>query len=50
MLSKKIFVLGISGSPRRDGNTDIVVRRVLTVINEHKPVSTEFLRVADYNK
>jgi multimeric flavodoxin WrbA len=43
------FVLGISGSPRRDGNTDIVVRRALDVISEHRSLSTEFLRVADYN-
>jgi len=49
MSSKRIFVLGISGSPRKDGNTDILVKRALTVISEHKSVSTEFLRVADHN-
>jgi len=42
-------VLGISGSPRRDGNTDFSVKRTLDLIKERLPeVETEFLRVADY--
>ena len=32
----KPFVLGISGSPRKNGNTDIVVKKALEVISEEK--------------
>ncbi len=42
-------VLGISGSPRRDGNTDILVREALILLSNRMGVSTEFLRVADRN-
>lgn len=45
----KVLVLGISGSPRKDGNTDIVVKRALEVISEEKPVEPMFLRIADFN-
>lgn len=42
-------VLGISGSPRRDGNTDYAVKRTLDLIKEKLlGTHTEFLRVADY--
>lgn len=41
--------LGVSGSPRRGGNTDYAVRTVLELIREHLPsVETEFMRVADH--
>ncbi len=43
------LVLGISGSPRKDGNTDIVVRKALTAISELRLVGTEFIRIADFN-
>jgi len=45
----KPFVLGISGSPRKNGNTDIVVKKALEVISEEKQVETMFLRIADFN-
>lgn len=41
--------MGISGSPRKDGNTDIAVRKALTAISELRPVGTEFIRIADFN-
>lgn len=42
-------VLGISGSPRKDGNTDYAVERALDLIKRRLPeVDTEFIRVADY--
>jgi len=44
-----VKVLGISGSPRKDGNTDIVVRRILDIIGEQKPAETVFIRTADFN-
>jgi len=43
-------VLGISGSPRRDGNTDYAVKRALVLIKKQLPkTDTEFLRVTDYH-
>jgi multimeric flavodoxin WrbA len=39
-------VLGISGSPRRDGNTDILVKTVLEVL-AGEGLRTEFLSLAD---
>ncbi|MFQ6052688.1 MAG: flavodoxin family protein [Candidatus Bathyarchaeia archaeon] len=42
-------VLGISGSPRREGNTDYAVKRTLDLIRQRRPdVDTEFLRISDY--
>lgn len=42
-------VLGISGSPRKNGNTDYAIRLVLRRLRELVPgLETEFLRVADY--
>ena len=43
------YVLGISGSPRKDGNTDIVVKYVLDEIKNQKGIDTKFIRVADFN-
>ncbi|MBC8234315.1 flavodoxin family protein [bacterium] len=43
------FVLGISGSPRKDGNTDIVVKYALDEIKNQKEIDTKFIRVADFN-
>ena len=40
-------VLGISGSPRRDGNTEILVNLALDVIGK-EGIETEFLSLADY--
>ena len=40
--------MGISGSPRKDGNTDVVVKRALDGIQEYADdVMTKFIRVAD---
>ena len=42
--------IGISGSPRKDGNTDVVVKRALDGIQQHSAdVFTKFIRVADFN-
>jgi multimeric flavodoxin WrbA len=40
-------VLGISGSPRRGGNTDILVNLALDTIGK-EGIKTEFLSLADY--
>jgi multimeric flavodoxin WrbA len=39
-------VLGISGSPRRNGNTDILIQAALKVLEE-EGLETEFLSLAD---
>ena len=39
-------VLGISGSPRRNGNTDILIHAALDVLAE-EGLETEFLSLAD---
>ncbi|MGQ9513731.1 MAG: flavodoxin family protein [Thermoproteota archaeon] len=39
--------LGISGSPRKEGNTDILVKMVLEELRNRK-LKTEFIRIADY--
>ena len=46
----KLKVLGISGSPRKGGNTEILVREVLKVLEE-KGIRTEFVQIggADVN-
>jgi len=41
------LILGVSGSPRRDGNTDLLVREGLRLLEERAGASTEFVRVAD---
>jgi len=41
------IALGISGSPRKEGNTDILVKMVLDKLRNRK-LTTEFLRIADY--
>ena len=43
------YILGISGSPRRDGNTDIVVQHALDEIQQQTGIETKFIRVADVN-
>ena len=43
-------VLGISGSPRKEGNTDHAVRAALKIIGDERPdAEVEFLRMADYS-
>ncbi|MDP6779531.1 MAG: flavodoxin family protein [Candidatus Latescibacteria bacterium] len=42
-------ILAIAGSPREDGNTDILVRAALRLLEERTGASTEFVRVADLN-
>lgn len=42
-------VLGVSGSPRRDGNTDILVRESLRLLGERTGAKTEFVRVAEFD-
>ena len=42
-------ILGVSGSPRKDGNTDIALRTALNIIGEGMPsAEIEFLRIADH--
>lgn len=42
-------ILGISGSPRRDGNTDYAMKKAHDLIKEKLPeADIEFIRVADY--
>ncbi len=42
-------ILGVSGSPRKDGNTDIALRTALKIIGEGMPsAEIEFLRIADH--
>lgn len=43
------YVLGISGSPRKDGNTDIAVQLALDEIKKRKEIETLFIRVADFH-
>ncbi|MBM4037149.1 MAG: flavodoxin family protein [Planctomycetes bacterium] len=40
-------ILGVSGSPRRGGNTDLLVREALRLLAERTDAATGFLRVAD---
>jgi len=43
-------VLGISGSPRMDGNTDHAVMTALKIFKESRPrVETEFHRIAEFH-
>jgi len=43
-----IKILGISGSPRKNGNTDYMVQLALLAASQIKGVETEFIRLADY--
>jgi len=45
---KPFSIIGISGSPRSNGNTDILVNQVLTTAAD-EGATTEFIRVADHN-
>ena len=49
MQQPTITILGLSGSPRRDGNTDILVKEALRILAEHSGARTEFVRVADHD-
>jgi multimeric flavodoxin WrbA len=40
-------ILGVSGSPRCDGNTDLLVREALRLLGERTGAATEFVRVAE---
>ena len=40
-------ILGLSGSPRRDGNTDLLVREALRLLAQRTGAAAEFVRVAD---
>lgn len=42
-------LLGIAGSPRREGNTDLLLREALRLLAERTGATTEFVRVADRN-
>lgn len=42
-------ILGISGSPRAEGNTDILVREALRLLAEGTGAATEFLRISDHD-
>jgi len=41
-------ILGLSGSPRADGNTDIVVRRAMEGTAAKTGKAADFIRVADF--
>jgi multimeric flavodoxin WrbA len=40
-------VLGVSGSPRKDGNSDVAAKTILETLRDLG--ETEFIRIADYN-
>jgi multimeric flavodoxin WrbA len=40
-------VLGVSGSPRKDGNSDVATKTILETLHDFG--ETEFIRIADYN-
>jgi len=40
-------ILGISGSPRKDGNSDVAAKTILEALRDLG--ETEFIRIADYN-
>ena len=40
-------ILGVSGSPREDGNSDVAAKTVLETLRDLG--ETEFIRIADYN-
>ncbi len=48
MTRAALDVLGVSGSPRRDGNTDLLVREALRLLAERTGARTEFVRVAEH--
>lgn len=42
-------ILGVSGSPRKDGNTDLAVRTALKILGENRPgVEMEFHRITEF--
>jgi multimeric flavodoxin WrbA len=41
-------ILGISGSPRKDGNTDTIIKEALNAANE-EGAEIELIRLSDYN-
>jgi multimeric flavodoxin WrbA len=45
---QKIKILGISGSPRKNGNTDYMVKMALLAARQVKGVETEFIQLKDY--
>lgn len=42
-----VYVLGISGSPRKNGNTDTAVRETLSMIQRLRDVEIEFIHLSD---
>ncbi len=40
-------ILGVSGSPRRDGNTDLLVLEALRLLAERTGAAAEFVRIPD---
>lgn len=44
-----MYVIGISGSPRKDGNTDTAVKYALELLEQNESIQTNFLRVYDYD-
>jgi multimeric flavodoxin WrbA len=41
-----VKVLGVSGSPRKDGNSDVAAKTILEILRDLG--ETEFIRIADY--
>jgi multimeric flavodoxin WrbA len=44
----KVKILGINGSPRRRGNTWIMLNEALKAASELKNVETEYISLADH--
>jgi len=48
VVKRSMRILGISGSPRRDGNTDIVINEALNAAKDEK-AEVEFIKLSDYH-
>lgn len=44
-----MYIIGISGSPRKDGNTEEAVKYALELLGKGRANQTNFLRVYDYD-
>jgi len=44
-----MYIIGISGSPRKEGNTDVAVKHALKLYAQNKSNQTSFFRIYDYD-
>ena len=44
----KLEVLGISGSPRRNGNSDVILKRIISGVSQEK-ISSDYLNLTNIN-